>query len=95
MAGAHQVGARILAGAHQIAGTLIGSGGHRHRDKLPRPQHACQALGVTPIVLYPLAARARDPTRGGHQARDARALERARKAIARGPGLVGRAHRAG
>ena len=33
----HQVGTRVLAGAHQIAGTLIGNRGHRHRDQLPRP----------------------------------------------------------
>ena len=67
VAGAHQVGARILAGAHQIAGGLVGRPRDVDAHQLARPQGA-PALGVAAVVLDPIARGSRDPAGGGHHA---------------------------
>ena len=46
MARAHQVGARILAGAHQVAGGLVDRIGNPHAGELAGAQQPRQPLGV-------------------------------------------------
>jgi hypothetical protein len=56
MAGPHEVGAGVLAGAHQIAGGLVCRIGDPHRPELARPQRARQQLGVGGVALAPRPA---------------------------------------
>ena len=52
MARAHQIAARILDRAHQIAEGLILDAGHEREAKLPRGQQPCQADRVTAVGLH-------------------------------------------
>ncbi len=46
MARAHQVGARILAGTHKVAGGLVGRIGNPDAGELTSAQQPRQVLGV-------------------------------------------------
>jgi len=51
VAGAHQVGSGVLAGAYQVAGRLLGEAGHAYRDQFLEAQQASQPDGVDAVGL--------------------------------------------
>lgn len=64
LAGAHEVNARVVTGAHQIAGVLIGDAGHAHRDEFPQAQQLGQPRGIAKVGLDPLIRSTSDAAGG-------------------------------
>ena len=89
VAGAHEVGPRVLAGAHEVAGALLGGARHAHRGELAEAQQLGQAQSVAAVGLDALAGRLGDLRGRRHQARDLRRRAGARQAEAGGARLVG------
>ena len=64
--GAHQVLARVINAAHQIAEALLLLAGHERERELPRGEESHESLRVTPIGLHPIPRRPRDRSRRDH-----------------------------
>jgi len=92
VAGTHQVPARVLAGADEIAEVLLGRRRDPHEAQLAGGQESGQALGVATIGLHPVHR-----ARGGSGPGDDPDVEPALGGVpdepeARRPGLIGGEH---
>jgi len=72
VAGAQQITAGVLAGAHEVTGALLHDARYAHRDEFSEAQQASQLEGVAAVGLHALAGGPQDAAWGGHQAGAAR-----------------------
>ena len=93
MTRSHQVLARVLDAAHQVAEALIGLARHEREGQLTRCEQPHQPRGVTPVGLHPVTRDLGDRSRCHDSYIKPALLGYACESEPRGARLIHRAHR--